>query len=188
MIIDAVAAAISGGRLKCDVNGGIAARGKVDEELLARLQKDEYYARRPPKTTGRERFGTQYAQRILDDRARHPISDEDLLATVTYLTAWSIFDACERFALPVCKPAELIVGGGGSYNKTLLKDLSGLFGTRGIAVRTQEDLGFNSDAKEAVAFALMADCFVRGEANVLPSVTGASAASVMGKLSLPPRR
>lgn len=188
MIIDAVAAAISGGRLKCDVNGGIAARGKVDEELLARLQKDEYYARRPPKTTGRERFGTQYAQRILDDRARHPISDEDLLATVTYLTAWSIFDACERFALPVCKPAELIVGGGGSYNKTLLKDLSGLFGARGIAVRTQEDLGFNSDAKEAVAFALMADCFVRGEANVLPSVTGASAASVMGKLSLPPRR
>ena len=188
MIIDAVAAAISGGRLKCDVNGGIAARGKVDEELLARLQKDEYYARRPPKTTGRERFGTQYAQRILDDRARHPISDEDLLATVTYLTAWSIFDACEHFALPVCKPAELIVGGGGSYNKTLLKDLSGLFGTRGIAVRTQEDLGFNSDAKEAVAFALMADCFVRGEANVLPSVTGASAASVMGKLSLPPRR
>lgn len=188
MIIDAVAAAISGGRLKCDVNGGIAARGRVDEELLARLQKDEYYARRPPKTTGRERFGTQYAQRILDDRARHPISDEDLLATVTYLTAWSIFDACERFALPVCKPAELIVGGGGSYNKTLLKDLSGLFGTRGIAVRTQEDLGFNSDAKEAVAFALMADCFVRGEANVLPSVTGASAASVMGKLSLPPRR
>lgn len=188
MIIDAVAAAISGGRLKCDVNGGIAARGKVDEELLARLQKDEYYARRPPKTTGRERFGTQYAQRILGDRARHPISDEDLLATVTYLTAWSIFDACERFALPVCKPAELIVGGGGSYNKTLLKDLSGLFGTRGIAVRTQEDLGFNSDAKEAVAFALMADCFVRGEANVLPSVTGASAASVMGKLSLPPRR
>lgn len=188
MIIDAVAAAISGGRLKCDVNGGIAARGKVDEELLARLQKDEYYARRPPKTTGRERFGTQYAQRILDDRARHPISDEDLLATVTYLTAWSIFDACECFALPVCKPAELIVGGGGSYNKTLLKDLSGLFGTRGIAVRTQEDLGFNSDAKEAVAFALMADCFVRGEANVLPSVTGASAASVMGKLSLPPRR
>lgn len=188
MIIDAVAAAISGGRLKCDVNGEIAARGKVDEELLARLQKDEYYARRPPKTTGRERFGTQYAQRILDDRARHPISDEDLLATVTYLTAWSIFDACERFALPVCKPAELIVGGGGSYNKTLLKDLSGLFGARGIAVRTQEDLGFNSDAKEAVAFALMADCFVRGEANVLPSVTGASAASVMGKLSLPPRR
>ena len=88
----------------------------------------------------------------------------------------------------MCKPAELIVGGGGSYNKTLLKDLSGLFGTRGIAVRTQEDLGFNSDAKEAVAFALMADCFVRGEANVLPSVTGASAASVMGKLSLPPRR
>ena len=188
MIIDAVAAAISGGRLKCDVNGGIAARGKVDEELLARLQKDEYYARRPPKTTGRERFGTQYAQRILDDRARRPISDEDLLATVTYLTAWSIFDACERFALPVCKPAELIVGGGGSYNKTLLKDLSGLFDARGIAVRTQEDLGFNSDAKEAVAFALMADCFVRGEANVLPSVTGASAASVMGKLSLPPRR
>ena len=57
MIIDAVAAAISGGRLKCDLNGEIAARGKVDRELLSRLQEDEYYARKPPKTTGRERFG-----------------------------------------------------------------------------------------------------------------------------------
>ena len=187
MIIDAVAAAISGGRLKCDLNGEIAARGKVDRELLSRLQEDEYYARKPPKTTGRERFGAQYARRILDARAQHPISDEDLLATVTYLTAWSIQDACERFALPVCAPTQLIVGGGGSYNRTLMRDLSKLLAPHGIAVRTQEDLGFNSDAKEAVAFALMADCCALCEANALPSVTGAAAPSIMGKISLPPK-
>ena len=187
MIIDAVAGAISGGRLKCDLNGDIAARGHVDQELLSRLQEDEYYAQKPPKTTGRERFGTQYAQRILDARAQHPISDEDLLATVTRLTAWSIADAYKRFVMPVCVASELIVGGGGSYNKTLLKYLSEEFAPCGVSVRTQEDLGFNSDAKEAVAFALMTDCCAMGEANVLPSVTGASVASVMGKISLPPR-
>lgn len=187
MIIDAVAGAISGGRLKCDLNGDIAARGHVDQALLSRLQEDEYYAQKPPKTTGRERFGAQYAQRILDARAQHPITDEDLLATVTRLTAWSIADAYKRFVMPVCVASELIVGGGGSYNKTLLKYLSEEFAPCGVSVRTQEDLGFNSDAKEAVAFALMTDCCAMGEANVLPSVTGASVASVMGKISLPPR-
>lgn len=187
MIIDAIAGAISGGRLKCDLNGDIAARGHVDAALLSRLQADEYYAQKPPKTTGRERFGAQYAQRILDARAQHPIADEDLLATVTRLTAWSIADAYKRFVMPVCAASELIVGGGGSYNKTLLRHLSEEFAPCGVSVRTQEDLGFNSDAKEAVAFALMADCCAMGEANVLPSVTGASAASVMGKISLPPR-
>ncbi|HIS04017.1 MAG TPA: anhydro-N-acetylmuramic acid kinase [Candidatus Pullichristensenella avicola] len=188
MIIDAVASAISGGKLKCDLNGDIAARGQVDAELLAQLQKDEYYAQKPPKSTGRERFGVQYARRILETRAAHPVSDEDLLATVTRLTAWSIADAYRRFVLPVCAASELIVGGGGSYNRTLLRDLAEVFRPYGVVVRTQEDLGLNSDAKEAVAFALLADCCALGEANALPSVTGASAPSVMGKISLPPRK
>ena len=185
MIIDAVAAAISGGRLKCDVNGGIAARGKVDEELLARLQKDEYYARRPPKTTGREHFGTQYTGRLFDYARGHGLTADDLAATATELTAWSIADAYERYVMPKYRASELIVGGGGSYNPTLLAALSRRMNALGVKVRTQEELGFSSDAKEAVAFALMGDRYMAGLTNTLPSVTGAAHAAIMGKLSLP---
>ena len=80
------------------------------------------------------------------------------------------------------------MGGGGSYNATLLGFLRARFAPYGVQVRTQEDLGWSSDAKEAVAFALMADCCVREKPNVLPSVTGARAAAIMGKISLPPVR
>ena len=107
------------------------------------------------------------------------------MATVTGLTAWSIEDAYRRYVLPKHQASELIVGGGGGYNKTLLEMLARRFAPLGVAVKTQEDLGWNSDAKEAVAFALMADCCVRGKANTLPSVTGANNPSIMGKISRP---
>ena len=80
-----------------------------------------------------------------------------------------------------------MVGGGGSYNPTLLAFLSRRLGEYGVAVQTQEDLGWSSDAKEAVAFAVLADRCAMGEANSLPGVTGAERAAVTGKISLPPR-
>ena len=82
----------------------------------------------------------------------------------------------------------MIMGGGGSYNAALLADLTRRFAPYGVAVRTQEDLGLSSDAKEAVAFALLADCCIRGRANTLPGVTGAGHPAVMGKISRPYRR
>ena len=187
MLIDAAISALTGGERAFDEGGAMAARGHVCEALLAWLKEDGYYAQQPPKTTGRERFGTQYLRRVLDWRGENPVSDEDLVATLTELTAWSIVDAYERFVLPAHPATEMIVGGGGGYNKTLLACLARRFAPHGVAVRTQEDLGLNSDAKEAVAFALMADCCVRGEANALPGVTGAKRAAVMGKVSQPSR-
>ncbi len=187
MIIDAVVSAVTGGEKTFDEGGAMAAQGQVNPELLAWLSRDAYYAQQPPKTTGRERFGTQYVEGILAWRREHPMSDADLVATVTDLTAWSIADAYERFVLPVCTAGELIVGGGGGYNRTLLALLQRRLSPHGIRVRTQEDLGFSSDAKEAIAFALMALCCARGEVNTLPGVTGAERACVMGKISLPPR-
>ena len=141
-----------------------------------------------PKTTGRERFGVQYVDKILAYGREHGLSDADLLATVTDLTAWSIADAYQRYVLPRRQATELVVGGGGSYNAALLGFLRERFAPYGIKVHTQEDLGWSSDAKEAVAFALLADCCVREKPNVLPSVTGAATAAVMGKISLPPER
>lgn len=188
MIIDAVVSALTGGEKTYDAGGAMASEGKVDQDLLAMLQQDPYYNMPLPKTTGRELFGVQYVEKILDYRREHGLSDADLLATVTDLTAWSIVDGYARYVLPKRQATELVVGGGGSYNATLLGFLRERFAPYGVKVRTQEDLGWSSDAKEAVAFAIMADCCVREKPNVLPSVTGAKAAAIMGKVSLPPVR
>ena len=188
MIIDAVVSALTGGAKTYDAGGAMAAEGRVDEALLAMLQQDPYYDMPLPKTTGRELFGVQYVGKILDYQRAHGLSDADVLATVTDLTAWSIADGYARYVLPRRQAAELVVGGGGSYNATLLGFLRTRFAPYGVEVRTQEDLGWSSDAKEAVAFAIMADCCVREKPNVLPSVTGAKAAAIMGKISLPPVR
>ena len=132
-------------------------------------------------------FGAQYAEGIFDWGREHGLGWDDLAATATELTAWSIADAYERYVLPKYKAAELLVGGGGSYNKTLLSRLSARFERFGVEVKTQEDLGFSSDAKEAVAFALLGDRCLAGLSNSLPAVTGAANAAIMGKISLPPR-
>lgn len=185
MIIDAVISAVTGGEKTYDAGGETAAKGKVCNALLDILKEEPYYRQPLPKTTGREHFGVQYTEKILGWWKENPIPVEDLLATVTDLTAYSIADAYERYVLPKYRASEIIVGGGGSYNATLLRFMKERFAPHGVAVRTQEDLGLSSDAKEAVAFALMADCCMRGRANTLPSVTGAEHPAVMGKISQP---
>lgn len=185
MIIDAVISAATGGAERFDRGGAAAARGKVSKELLNRLMQDKYYSLPLPKTTGREYFGEQYAARLCAYGREHALSFDDLAATATELTAWSIADAYARYVLPQHRAAELIAGGGGSYNPTLMSALARRFEAYGVRVRTQEDLGLSSDAKEAIAFALIGDRFMSGLPNVLPSVTGAEHAAVMGKLSIP---
>ena len=185
MIIDAVISAVTGGEKTYDAGGETAAKGRVCNALLDILKEEPYYRQPLPKTTGREHFGVQYTAKILSWWKENPIPVEDLLATVTDLTAYSIADAYERYVLPKYRASEIIVGGGGSYNATLLRFMKERFAPHGVAVRTQEDLGLSSDAKEAVAFALMADCCMRGKANTLPSVTGAEHPAVMGKISQP---
>lgn len=185
MIIDAVISAVTGGEKTYDAGGETAAKGRVCNALLDILKEEPYYRQPLPKTTGREHFGVQYTEKILSWWKENPIPVEDLLATVTDLTAYSIADAYERYVLPKYRASEIIVGGGGSYNATLLRFMKERFAPHGVAVRTQEDLGLSSDAKEAVAFALMADCCMHGKANTLPSVTGAEHPAVMGKISQP---
>ena len=185
MIIDAVISAVTGGEKTYDTGGETAVKGKVCNALLDILKEEPYYRQPLPKTTGREHFGVQYTEKILSWWKENPIPVEDPLATVTDLTAYSIADAYERYVLPKYQASEIIVGGGGSYNATLLRFMKERFAPHGVAVRTQEDLGLSSDAKEAVAFALMADCCMRGKANTLPSVTGAEHPAVMGKISQP---
>src|SRR5208337_538687 len=93
-MIDALASRISGGRLRMDRDGRIAARGHLNDPLLAKLMRNPYFSRRPPKSTGREEFGPHLLDRIVAAGRRTKIVDYDLVATVTALTARSITDAC----------------------------------------------------------------------------------------------
>ena len=184
MVIDGMVSRISGGKKKMDEGGLIAASGKINEKLLNMLTSDPYFSQAPPKSTGREYFGSDYLERVFEYMKNNGILEEDGVATVTYLTAWSIADAYRRFVKDNCAADRLIIGGGGSYNPVLVDFIRREMAQYGIETLTQEDIGFSSDAKEAVAFAILADRTVHGEANNLPGVTGARQPVVMGKISL----
>jgi anhydro-N-acetylmuramic acid kinase len=184
MVIDGLVNKLYNGALTMDEGGKIAGNGKINQELVDILISDTYFSVKPPKSTGREHFGAGFISRVLQIIDNKNISREDAIATVTYLTAWSVGDAYCRFIDKRCKADTLIIGGGGSYNRTLVEFIRNEMAFYGIETYTQEQIGFNSDAKEAVAFAVLADRTIAGKVNVLPNVTGAKKASVMGKISL----
>lgn len=180
MVMDAVISRVSGGKLRWDENGSFAATGNVHPDMLAWLMADEYVTRKPPKTTGREYYGPAYVDTLMKYAAEHSISNPDLMATVTAFTAETIAYGINHF-FP-CMPEKLIVGGGGSNNATLVGFIKKALPE--CSVITNEALGFDSNAKEAVAFAVLANEALYAGTNNVPSVTGASGAVVMGKISL----
>lgn len=182
MVIDEVVRRVTDNRYSYDEGGRMASQGRVDERLLAYLMGDEYFRLSPPKTTGREYFGKEYVDDVMDKASRWGVEGLDLIATVTALTAKSIAHSYENYVLNREKLEKTIIGGGGSYNKTLIRMLKGYL--KDIEVLTQEDIGLNSDAKEAIAFAILANETINGNANNVPSVTGAKHPVVMGKICI----
>jgi anhydro-N-acetylmuramic acid kinase len=169
----------SAGALGYDRDGAWAARGRVDEQLLAEWLRDPYYAQPPPKSTGRERFSPAYVQRCLDQARPSGLGDADTIATLTALTARSIADAYARF-LPA-SPDDLIVSGGGARNPTLLRMLAAALPATGLHV--SDALGLPANAKEAVAFAALGYAALHGWPGTLPSCTGAHHETVLGSLT-----
>ena len=177
MTIDALAARLTDGRKKFDRNGSIAAKGKVHERLFDSMLSDVYYLRQPPKSCGREQFGADYVSGLIATG----IPLQDLIATATELTAHSIVQAIQRFVEPYMKVHEAIVSGGGAHNGFLMNRLREKLAP--IEVKTSADYGIDIDAKEAIAFAILAyESFDRRPAN-LPSATGARRAVVLGKIT-----
>jgi anhydro-N-acetylmuramic acid kinase len=158
-----------------DRDGTWAASGHIQKELLARLLGDEYFAKAPPKSTGREHFNLAWLEQQLVDT---PVL-EDIQATLAELTAASIVGGINH--LPD-KPAEIYVCGGGSHNRHLLARLRALL--IGIPVATTEALGFDPDWVEAAAFAWLAHQTLAGHAGNLPSVTGARHPVLLGGIYL----
>lgn len=183
MLIDGVVERLYPGQLTMDIGGAIAQKGKVDESLLRVLQQEAYYTLPLPKSTGREQFGSSYIDWLLRYTKEHGLKAEDIVATVTMLTAWSIGDAYRRYIRIHQNADVMIVGGGGSYNPVLLEFIRQEMEPMGVQVLTQEQVGQSSDAKEAVAFAVLADYTMSGQPNNLPYVTGAERPVIMGKIS-----
>ena len=165
--------------LPFDKNGDIASKGQVDYSWLESLLEEDYYSLIPPKTTGRELFNQVYAEKILKNA---PKNKYDVIATITNLTAKTIFDSYVNFVFPRVKVKEIVLGGGGAYNSIIKRYLSEYF--KDVVIKTHEDFGIPNKLKEAVAFALLGYCTVKGLPNNMPSCTGASKKVVMGKISL----
>lgn len=162
-----------------DKDGEIASSGIISDSWLECLLQDEYYTIEPPKSTGREYFNTQYIENILKLAPKNP---QDIIATLTALTAKTIADAYERFIYPQVGIHEAVICGGGAYNKTLMKFLRTYLPSY-IDLKTCEDYGISNNFKEVMAFALLGYCTYYGIPNNLPCCTGAKKRVVMGKIS-----
>jgi anhydro-N-acetylmuramic acid kinase len=178
MIMDGIISILSRGKLKFDRGGRIAARGAVDKAILSDMLKHPFLGRRPPKSTGREEFGSQYCDAFYHKVAKKSISDENIMTTVTAFTAVSIVQAYRRF-LPQM-PDEVILCGGGAHNTALVKMLKKGFGESKILL--SDEFGISCDAKEAVSFAVLAYTTIKGVENNVPSATGAEQSLVLGKI------
>lgn len=166
-----------------DRDGKIADSGRVLENVVARLLGGGYFRQRPPKTAGREEFGREFGKEFL--RACGKANKADVIATAAAFTARSIRDAVERFVLPRGDYEELIVSGGGAKNPTLMAMLANEIHKLGLQLRSSDEFGIPSEAKEAVAFAVLAFETWNGRPSNVPSATGAKRPAVLGKVSYP---
>ena len=198
MVIDAVTDALFGRAF--DRGGKIAASGKVLESVVGAMLRSKFFRAKPPKTAGREEFGREFVREFLRrcGRARK----QDVVATATALTARSIADAVRRFVISksgsptknsfreiasatiqLPGPRSLILSGGGARNATLVRMLGEQLAPLGVKLRFSDEFGLPSEAKEAVAFAVLAyETWNRRPSN-LPSATGAKRGAVLGKIS-----
>lgn len=176
MLLDALTEVITGGRLAYDAGGAIADSGDVSESLLGELMRHPFLNAAPPRSTGRETFGATLVAEVLAWRGR--LADEDLIATATAFTARSIVDALERFVVPVTPIGRVAVSGGGSRNPVLMRMLTGALPD--VDVCHSDALGVPADAREAIAFAVLANATVEGRPGNLPAATGASGSVVLG--------
>jgi anhydro-N-acetylmuramic acid kinase len=181
MVIDALVRHFSKGREAYDAGGRVAWLGKVDEAALAGALADPFFQRQPPKSAGREQFGRLFVFKHFLARRRPRF--QDTVRTATELTARAIIDALERFVFSRVKVHRLIVSGGGAHNEFLLERLGELLPQ--LEVELSDRYGLPVDAKEAIAFAILADRTMHGLPGNLPSVTGARRPVVLGKIVRP---
>lgn len=177
MVIDETVNIITDGSLKFDKDGIMASRGKVKDELLEIALEHPYFSLPIPKTTGREVFGKSFARNLYESSKVLGISDDDIVATITALTSATISEAIRSFDIE-----EVIIGGGGAYNIALIEMIKNALPD--VRIKTHEDFGIPNQAKEALAFAILANEVIFNSPNNAPKATGAKRKVVLGKILL----
>ncbi len=175
MVIDQLVAIHTQGAQKFDRGGSLAAKGRLNEKLLDTLLKSPFYRKKPPKSAGREQYGREFVDELIQTGLPIP----DLIATATALTPATIAAGIRRFVKH--QVDELIVSGGGMHNRSMMDYLRRFLPD--VTLRTSNEFGIDGDAKEAIAFAVLAyETWNRRPSNV-PSATGARRRVVLGKIS-----
>jgi anhydro-N-acetylmuramic acid kinase len=179
VLIDHAVTMLTDGQHTYDRDGQLATQGRVHTGWLNELMQHPYYAQRPPKTTGRELFTQQLAADYIQQGRVYDLSDTDIIATLTALTAQTIAHALDTH---VNQPVDdLIVGGGGSRNPVLMQHLRDVLAP--VDVITHEAVGIDSDFKEALVFAVLAYESWHQRPGTLPSQTGADCATIAGSIT-----
>ena len=188
MVIDGCMARLY--RRGFDRGGAVARRGQVLSAVVERVLRERYFSALPPKSCGREEFGEGFVDRFVGMCRKAGADDADVVATATALTARSILDAYRRFVwahlgqvAPLAMRTEYVVAGGGAKNAMLMEMLRLGFEALGVRVRLMEELGIPAQAKEGVAFALLAWLTWFGMTGNVPAATGASRPVVLGKVT-----
>ena len=179
MVIDAVTEHLFGKRY--DRDGEIAGSGAALEDVIADVLRQPFFRRKPPKTAGREEFGREFTVDFVKKCGR--AETRDIVATATALTVRSIADALQRFVLRKTAYHEFIISGGGAKNPVLVAMLANELRGIGLHIRSSDEFGLPSEAKEAAAFALLAYETWNRRASNVPSATGAKRPAILGKIS-----
>ncbi|MGA8490270.1 MAG: anhydro-N-acetylmuramic acid kinase [Terriglobales bacterium] len=180
MVIDSVTERFFGRAY--DRDGRIAGSGAVLDGVVIDVMRGPFFRRKPPKTAGREEFGREFTQEFI--RRCRRADKRDIVTTATALTAISISDAVQRFVLRRTGTyRDFIVSGGGANNPTLMAMLANQLRPLGLQIRSSDEFGLPSEAKEAAAFALLAFQTWNRKPSNLPSATGAKRSAILGKIS-----
>ena len=186
MLIDALVQHFTHGRQRFDRGGLLAMKGCRIPEIMETLKNDAYLKLPPPKSTGREYYGREYLEKLLAMGKKYRAQPNDLIKAATEFTSGSIIDAMSRFVLPYYKIHELIISGGGARNRLVSALIVGWMSGAGVRTLKSNQFKIPIDAKEALAFAILAyETFHQRPSN-LPSATGASKPAILGKISYAP--
>jgi anhydro-N-acetylmuramic acid kinase len=175
MVVDALVKIFF--RKDYDEDGKIAQSGTVSQELLSKMSQHPFIAKKPPKSTGREEFGSAFVEKILKWSEEISLDPKDIIATVSEFTAYAVYKNYEFFIKPNVKIDEIIVSGGGAKNKFMVSALERYFK---VPVKLSDEFGISSDAKEAICFAVLANETISGNPANIKSVTGAVKRTILG--------
>jgi anhydro-N-acetylmuramic acid kinase len=181
MVIDEIVRALTGGARSYDPEGRMAREGRTSSRLLEELLRHPFFRRQPPRSTGREEFGSRFATTVLGKGRHLGLEGPDILATVTELTARTICESIKEFVLPRGSLDQVIGSGGGLHNARLVELIvEGL--PQGAELKPSDEFGLPVDAKEAIAHAVLANETICGRPANLPGATGAARPVILGSI------